>query len=188
MNTEDTTLADRRSVLRNYITAVEPHSHALTEGLWVLPPDVLSSGDRAVLFEQYKMYVGQAERLSVRRTATSAFFLVVNLIVLAAASILLVHRPDTPYLLVVPLIAVLVQCLAWFWLVRSYRQLASAKYAVITHLEKQLPASPGIAEWAAVGLGRDNARYLPMSNVEVWVPAVFAFCHVVTFGLLFLPR
>ncbi|MBO0842634.1 MAG: hypothetical protein J2O46_05575 [Nocardioides sp.] len=188
MNTQDPTLADRRSVIRSYITAVEPHSHALTEGLWVLPPDVLSSGDRSLLFEQYKLYVEQAERLSVRRTLTSAFFLALNLLVLAGASILLVRRPDQPYLLAVPLIAVLVECLAWFWLVRSYRQLASAKYAVITHLEKQLPAAPGVAEWAAVGLGRDNARYLPMSNVEMWVPAVFAVCHVLSFALLFLPR
>jgi hypothetical protein len=36
----------------------------------------------------------------------------------------------------------IVQCLAWFWLLRSYRQLNTAKYAVVGVLEERLPASP----------------------------------------------
>ena len=70
--------AESPTAVRSYVTANKPNPSALAEGLWVLPPDVLSSGDRAILFDQYKLYVAEAERLSVRRTLTSAFLLVLN--------------------------------------------------------------------------------------------------------------
>lgn len=174
-----------KGILGRYVrTAPAPDAKQIVEGLWVLPPDVLSSGDRAVLFDQYRLQVEQTERLGVRRTVTSAFFLVLNSVAIGVAGILLVRRPDQPALLAVPLVAMLAQCLAWFWLVRAYRQLATAKYAVLGQLEKQLPASPGVAEWAALGLGRDPARYLPLSSIESWVPAVFALCYVAGFVAL----
>jgi len=175
------------TAVRSYVTANKPNPSALAEGLWVLPPDVLSSGDRAVLFDQYKLYVAEAERLSVRRTLTSAFLLVLNVGLLVAGTALVASAPERPWIFTVALIAALGSCLGWFWIIRSYRQMASGKYSVISHLEKQLPAAPGVAEWSAVGLGRDSSRYLPMSNVEVWAPALFGFCHLATYALLYLP-
>ena len=69
----------------------------------------------------------------------------------------------------------LIQCFAWFWLLRSYRQLNTAKYAVIGAFEERLPASPyWNAEWAALGHGHDPARYWPLSHVERWIPMLFA--------------
>ena len=179
--------AESRTAVRSYVTANQPNASALADGLWVLPPDVLSSGDRAVLFDQYKLYAAEAERLSVRRTLTSAFFLIVNLGALVAGTALLATSPERPWLFTVALVAAFGLCLGWFWIIRSYRQMASGKYSVISHLEKQLPAAPGVAEWSAVGLGRDSSRYLPMSNIEVWAPALFAVCHAATYGLLYLP-
>lgn len=171
-------------LLRRYVRTGGPDTAEIAAGLWTLPPDVLSSGDRAVLFEQYKLHVDQAERLGGRRTVTSGFFLVLNTALIALATLVLVRRPDSPELLAVPLVAVLAQCLAWFWLIRSYRQLARAKYAVVGQLEKQLPAAPGVSEWTALGLGRDPARYLPLSSIESWVPLVFAACYVAAYVLL----
>lgn len=173
-----------RELLSRYVRTSGPDTSAIAEGLWVLPPDVLSSGDRAVLFEQYQLHVEQTERLGVRRTVTSGFFLLLNTALVALATLVVLRPPDSPALLAVPLVAVLAQCLAWFWQIRSYRQLAAAKYAVVGQLEKQLPASPGVAEWTALGLGRDSARYLPLSNIESWVPLVFALCYVADFVLL----
>lgn len=176
-----------QTAVRSYVTANQPNSSALADGLWVLPPDVLSSGDRAILFDQYKLYVAEAERLSVRRTLTSAFLLVLNVGLLVAGTALVASSPERPWLFTVALIAALGSCLGWFWIIRSYRQMASGKYSVISHLEKQLPAAPGVAEWSAVGLGRDSSRYLPMSNIEVWAPALFGFCHLATYALLYVP-
>lgn len=173
-----------RDLLRRYVRTGGPDTAEIAAGLWILPPDVLSSGDRAVLFEQYKLHLDQAERLGVRRTSTSGFFLVLNTALIGLAALLLVRRPDSPEALAVPLVALLAQSLAWFWLIRSYRQLARAKYAVLGQLEKQLPAAPGVTEWAALGLGRDPARYLPLSSIESWVPLVFAACYVATYVVL----
>jgi len=86
-------------------------------------------------------------------------------------------------LLVVPWLALVVQCLAWFWLLRSYRQLNTAKYAVVGAFEERLPASPyWRAEWAALGGGRDPTRYWPVSHVEQLIPMLFALIYTV--GLL----
>ncbi len=77
------------------------------------------------------------------------------------------------------------QCLAWFWLLRSYRQLNSAKFAVIGTMEERLPASPyWLAEWAALGEGKDPSRYWPLSHVEQWIPWAFAVAYTIGFVVL----
>ena len=74
----------------------------------------------------------------------------------------------------IPLAAILGQCFAWFYLVRSYRLLNSAKYQVVGVLEERLPASPFWgAEWWALGEGTDRARYWPLSHIEQWIPILF---------------
>ena len=76
--------------------------------------------------------------------------------------------------LILPYLVASGPCLAWFWLVRSYRQLNSGKYAVIGALERRLPASPyWAAEWMALGEGEDRARYSPVTHLEKWVPFLF---------------
>ena len=97
--------AESPTAVRSYVTANKPNPSALAEGLWVLPPDVLSSGDRAILFDQYKLYVAEAERLSVRRTLTSAFLLVLNVGILVAGTALVASSPERPWLFTVALLA-----------------------------------------------------------------------------------
>ncbi|WP_212735495.1 RipA family octameric membrane protein [Herbidospora galbida] len=80
------------------------------------------------------------------------------------------------------LVALEIQCLAWFWMVRSYRQLNSAKYAVIGALEERLPASPyWRGEWEALGRGVDPGRYWPLTRVEQWIPRLFAVTYLAAF-------
>ena len=77
---------------------------------------------------------------------------------------------------------VLGQCLAWYYLVRSYRQLNTAKYEVVGALEERLPASPyWRAEWYALGEGKDRSRYWPLSHIEQWIPVMFGFAYVAGF-------
>jgi len=84
--------------------------------------------------------------------------------------------------LVVPFVVLLALCLAWFWMVRAYRQLNSGKFAVIGALERRLPASPyWSAEWKALGEGDDKARYWPLTHVEKWVPVLFAVAYTAGF-------
>jgi hypothetical protein len=145
------------------------------------PPD--SDKDRAAALEQYKLYVEMADRISARRGLTNTFFLTLNTAIFAAIGAVWKGRLTFPaWLLVFPLVALLVQCSAWFFLVRSYRQLNSAKYTVIGVLEERLPASPyWKAEWKALGEGKDKAKYWPMTHLEQWVPVIFAATYLAAF-------
>ena len=145
------------------------------------PPD--ADQNRATVLEQYKLYVEMADRISARRSLTNTFFLTLNTAVFAAIGALWKNRPVAPsWLLVFPLLALLVQCGAWFFIVRSYRQLNAAKYIVIGVLEERLPASPyWKAEWKALGEGRDKAKYWPMTHLEQWIPVVFAATYTAAF-------
>jgi len=84
--------------------------------------------------------------------------------------------------LFVPLIALLAECAAWFYIVRSYRQLNGAKYRVVGAFEERLPASPyWKAEWAELGEGRDRSKYWPLTHVEQVVPIIFGATYVLGF-------
>ena len=69
----------------------------------------------------------------------------------------------------------------WYRLVRSYRDLNSAKFTVIHEIEKKLPISPYDAEWEAVGRGSNSRLYLPFTHVEIFIPWVFLVLHFVVF-------
>ena len=98
-----------------------------------------SDSDRTVILEQYKIYVEMADRISGRRSLTNTFFLTLNTAIFAAIGALWKDQANVAsWVLVFPLIAIVVQCCAWFFLVRSYRQLNSAKYTIIGILEERL--------------------------------------------------
>lgn len=156
----------------------------LRDDLWTgtVQPEHGAKGSRdaELLLEQYKIYVEMADRVSARRGTANAFFLTLNSAIFAAIGF--VWGRDThpaSWLLTFPMIVFVAQCFAWFWLVRSYRQLNGAKYAVIGAMEERLPASPyWRAEWKALGEGRDPARYWPLTHLEQWIPLLFAFVYI----------
>jgi hypothetical protein len=132
------------------------------------------------MLEQYKIYVEMADRVSARRGLTNTFFLTLNSAVFTTIGVFWTTRAHViSWLLIFPVLVLIGQCLAWFWLVRSYRQLNAAKYAVIGALEERLPASPyWRAEWKALGEGKDPSRYWPLTHLEQWIPTLFAACYL----------
>jgi hypothetical protein len=158
--------------------------------LWNDDPGVLWANREdaylAAVLEQYKVCVEMADRTSARRGLANAFFLTLNTVVSSAIGVFWQRPPGgSAWLAVVPLVVLLGECLAWFWTLRSYRQLNAAKYAVVGALERRLPASPNwAAEWTALGGGSDPARYWPLSYVEQWIPLLFATAYL--FGFLAL--
>ncbi|MGW4210313.1 RipA family octameric membrane protein [Lentzea sp. NPDC004789] len=154
-------------------------------GLWTAGV----AADQAVVLEQYKMCVEMADRVSARRALANGFFLSLTTATLTAAGALWQAKLLTSWLLALALLLLLVQNGAWFWLVRSYRQLNAAKYVVIGMLEEKLPASPyWQAEWRALGEGLDRGRYWPLTRLEQWLPVTFAVLDVVGFVLAVVPR
>lgn len=163
---------------RYFAEAATPTSDEAAAELWNGEPNAEASNSGLIL-EQYKLYVELADRVSARRASANTFFLTLNTAVFAGIGVLWEHPPHaSAWLGVFPLIALVVQCLLWFWTVRSYRQLSSAKWAVVGALEQRLPASPWWrSEWATLGKGKDPMRYWPLSHIEQWVPWIFAVAY-----------
>jgi hypothetical protein len=138
---------------------------------------------QAAILEQYKLYVEMADRVSNRRGLTNTFFLTLNTTVFTLIGVFWKDRPTVSHwLLLLPLVIAIGQCVAWWWLVRSYRLLNSAKFKVIGALEARLPASAyWRAEWVALGEGNDWRKYLPLSHLEQWVPVLFAVVYLLGF-------
>jgi len=76
-------------------------------------------------------------------------------------------------------IAGIVLSYMWYRLVRSYKDLNTAKFKVVHEIEAQLPLAPYDAEWEAVGRGKAPELYLPFTHVEIYVPWVFFVIHLV---------
>jgi hypothetical protein len=135
---------------------------------------------QAAILEQYKLYVEMADRISNRRGLTNTFFLTLNTAVFTIIGVFWKDQPAiSSWVLILPLVVALGQCAAWWWLVRSYRLLNSAKYKVIGALEERLPASAyWRAEWVALGEGKDWRKFLPLTHIEQWVPVLFAVVYL----------
>ena len=143
---------------------------------------------QAALLEQYKVYVEMADRISQRRGLTNTFFLTFNTAIFGLVATFWKDRPngDAGWL-TIPLLVLLGECFAWFYLLRSYRLLNTAKYKVIGALEERLPSSPyWRAEWVALGEGSDRKRYLPLSHLEKWIPVLFAALYIIGFTAILL--
>ena len=130
------------------------------------------------LFEQYKICIEMADRVSQRRNLANTLFLTLNTGVLAALATLFAKVDGGFVNLLIVLIALsglMFSCIAWRTLIRSYRQLNTAKFKVIGAYERMLPSSPYYnAEWTLLGKGKDKARYTPLSLVESYLPVGLA--------------
>jgi hypothetical protein len=178
-----------RRLLRAAFDTAEPATpDDVTDALWntdVGPADYADAEEKyqSAILEQYKLCVEMADRVSARRALANTFFVTLNAAVLTLIGAFWKDRPTgSTGLLIGPLIVLVALCFAWFWLVRSYRQLNSGKFAVIGALERRLPASPyWSAEWVALGEGRDKAKYWPLTHLEQWVPCLFAASYIFAF-------
>jgi len=133
------------------------------------------------ILEQYKLYVEMADRISSRRNLANVFFLTMNTTILGSIGFLFekIQLITPKYLVLFPLSGILILTLVWWWLLRSYRNLNSAKYKVIGHLEEKLPSSPyWSAEWKELGEGKNIKKYLPLTVLETVVPIVFGVLYL----------
>lgn len=151
------------------------------EDLFTKAPAEYTSEEKAFLFEQYKLYVETADRISQRRQNANNFFLSVNTAlaaVFAALSTNKVGDIDIPSSLVISTAGI---TLSYTWIrgIRSYREINTGKFAIIHKIEDALPLRLYRAEWVALGEGKDPKRYLPFTKVENVVPWVFVSLYVV---------
>lgn len=126
---------------------------------------------KADLFEQYKLYVASAEKVSERRVTANNYLLTVNASLVTLYGLAAAGRYRTWWIILVPIAGMLV-AVAWHRIITSYRDLNSVKFQVIHELEEHLPAALYGYEWDKAEQGRGDA-YHPLSHLERWIPIVF---------------
>jgi len=146
-------------------------------GAQLISNDAAAYGDRFRdhLLDQYKLYVESAEKVSERRISASNYLLTVSSALLTLFG-LVVMQMTGRWLVIIPIAGLLVS-LAWYSMVRSYKNLNSAKFKVIHEMEKHLPAALFAYEWHHCEDGKGKA-YTPTTHVERWIPGVFAAVYI----------
>ena len=139
-------------------------------------------------FDQYKLAVEMADRVSGRRMQANSFFLGVNTVLLTIFPTLVKEKILLGILGALPFLALVIFCFVWWRIVRSYRQLNTGKYQVILELEQQLPVAPYAAEWIALGEGKNPQLSLPLTHVENWVPSLFGALYMLLLAAVLVMR
>ena len=142
------------------------------------------------IFEQYKILVESAEKVSDRRNVAKTFFLSLNSLIITIVAFLYEGKLQlaNKWFVLFPLVAILSLCYVWWRLIHSYKQLNTAKFKVIDEYEKRLPSMPYVsAEWKALGEGKEPKLYKPLTDVESRIPAVFACLYFIgALAIIFL--
>lgn len=141
-----------------------------------------SAEGRKILLEQYRLYVDTSAHVSDRRGTANNFFMSVNTALVAIHAAIPGAQAESGIAEHLSRLAILAAgvtaCLGWFALIRSYRLLNRAKFAVIAEVEQRLPARLFEQEWHQL-TQRRNGRYPPLTFVEQLVPAIFALIYLV---------
>ena len=136
--------------------------------------------------ELYKLAVEMADRVSARRAVANGFFLTIN-----TGLVALVGGKDLRWYVAA---AGMVFSATWWLLLKSYRKLNAAKFAVITAMEVDFARQLFAEEYrhykgeASAQEGRQSRRtrlslwaskYRELGEVERVVPAVFAAIYLI---------
>src|SRR3972149_9307985 len=108
---------------------------------------------KADLFEQYKMYIESAEKISERRVSANNYLLTVNAFLVTLHGLLAASLYKGSWAILVPVAGFLVS-LTWYRIITSYRDLNTVKFKVIHELEQHMPAAIYDYEWIKAEQGR----------------------------------
>lgn len=134
-------------------------------------------------FDIYSLAVEMADRISARRLVANSFFATIN-----TGLIALLGTNDFPWYVAA---AGIVLSMVWWALLKSYRDLNSAKFQVINPMEERLPARIFSDEWQLLkkesppfGLKPSQlrswlAQYRELGAVERIVPWLFAAIYAI---------
>ena len=145
--------------------------------------------NRQELLEIYKLHAELADRVSQRREGANRLFvslLTGTLIFLAA---LLRYGAETiPVGAVVTAIGIfgISLAVAWYVIVRSYRQLNSGKFAALHELEEKLAYPFFQREWELLEGGKSISRYWKLTVVETFLPMIFALLYLALIIIFFV--
>lgn len=137
---------------------------------------------REHILEQYKLYVEMADKVSDRRLTANTFFLTANTLLITIFGAIVgkdasISSDSMRIWFILFALSGLAFSLAWFFIVKSYRQLNSGKFKVIVEIEKYLPLSPYQKEWIILGKGDNPKLYRPLAGIEKFAPITFSIIY-----------
>jgi hypothetical protein len=139
----------------------------------------------AAFLDLYNLTVEMADRTSARRATANTFFVTLHSALVALLGFV---RPSTSkgdvdgFGVAFIGLAGIIFAVTWWALLRSFRDLNRAKFAVIGEMERQLPAEPFNDEWKHLRkhepLSFWKRGYAELGTVERVVPWVFAVIYL----------
>lgn len=141
-----------------------------------------AGGGKRELLEMYKLHVEMADRVSQRREGSNRLFVtLLSAIMVLVAAVMRFGHGTMPTNLAVPVVAAtgFLLALAWYFTIRSYRQLNTGKFEVIHEMEERLPFSFYKREWEVLEEGKNRGKYWKLTVVETLGPMIFAILFVV---------
>jgi hypothetical protein len=165
-------MGEHKGVSGRTVSAL-PSSDEILASLRGVDPREYGEKYKEHLFEQYKLYLELADKISARRQETNTFCLALSTAFVTVTGFLAGLSGCGAVWPIAVGLAGLALSYTWYRMIRSYRGLSSGKFLVIHALEQLLPMQPYKAEWIAVGEGKNPRLYLPFTHVESVVPWVF---------------
>lgn len=145
------------------------------------------------LLEQYKLYVETSQQVSEKRQNSNNYLLTLNSSLVTLFVVFLSTFGHQRLNFLIPTTGLIV-CFIWYSLVDSYKDLNTAKFAVIHELENQLPVALFRHEWYVCGHNRKKKdkpvedMYVPLTHLERWIPVAFSLLYIGLIGYaLFAP-
>jgi len=134
-----------------------------------------SAEDKKLLLEQYKIAVEMADRISARREGANKIFLSANSIIFA---FLATQTTFSAVHIFISIFGILL-AIIWAGIIKNYRSLNSAKYAVINEIEEHLPWEVYKNEWEKLKKGKDKKVYAKLTVVEQKLPWIFSGFYII---------
>lgn len=137
--------------------------------------------DKELLFRQYQVCVDMADRISQRRMSTNKFYsALVSAILTIILSIFkddLLSKSNYVVLFLFGILGVSI-CIIWFFNIKSYQTLNSAKFKIILEQEKQLDYQAFLKEWEILDSGKNPHKHITLSKIESYVPFILSLPFV----------
>ena len=134
--------------------------------------------EKQELLEIYKLHAELADSVSRQRSTANRFYMLVlsGLAVLFSAFLRRENGVPLGWLMVGFGLFGMLLAVAWYIVIRSYRQLNSGKFKALHELEEKLAYPFFRREWDLLDEGRELKTYWRLTVVETFVPTIFFLC------------
>ncbi len=152
----------------------------MKSGLFKKTEESYGAEYKSHLFEQYKLFIESAERVSDRRQSANNYFLAINTAIISLIGLIYeIKLKDISFICILLSIIGILICVIFYFLINSYKQLNSGKFKVIHEIEQELPLALYKREWEILGEGKNKCKYWPFSHIEIKIPFIFGLIYLI---------